>query len=294
MEKSHIRGVGLARKGNSMRRLSLLLCLPVLVSAAQPPRRAQAVVREMSLTSADGFALKGTLTVPPMAGPRPVVILAHQFRTDRSGWQPLASQLNAKGIATLALDLRGHGESTWRAGQRLQVTDDFLASAQAVGFDRIPADLAQAAAWVRRQPRIDPRRLGLAGASVGAYSVLLAAPEVHPVAVLALSPGGKAAFGDGDNQRLGRAVQQARAAVMVFAAQDDGEVPATAESMKPLAGVWVRSTPGNAHGFAFLPEDAGFMAGWLGEYLVRHAPARKPQPAAPITLPPADSTQPQA
>ena len=271
-----------------MRRLSLLLCLPALVSAAQP------VVRDMSLTSADGYVIKGTLTVPPNAGPRPVVILAHQFRSDRSGWQPLTGLLNAKGIATLALDLRGHGESTWRAGQQVPVTDDFMASAEAVGFDRIPADLAQAAAWVRKQPRIDPRRLGLAGASVGAYSVLLAAPAVHPVAVLALSPGGKAAFADADGQRLGRAVQDARAAVMVLASQEDGEVAATAEGLQQQPGVWVRSTPGDAHGFAFLPGDADLMAGWLGEYLVRYAPARKPQPAAPITLAPAAPAQPQS
>ena len=90
----------------------------------------------------------------------------------------------------LALDLRGHGESAMKNGAEVRVTADFATSATAVGFDKIPADLAQAAAWLRKQPGVDGRRLGLAGSSVGAFAVLLAAPEVKPVAVLSLSPGG--------------------------------------------------------------------------------------------------------
>jgi dienelactone hydrolase len=268
-------------------RLGFLLCLPALVAAAQP------ATREVSLTSPDGFILKGTLTLPAQPGPRPVVILAHQFGSDRNGWQPLASLLNGKGIATLALDLRGHGQSTRKGGETLAVTGDFQASAAAVGFDRIPDDLAQAAAWVRRQPRIDPRRVGLAGASVGAYAALLAAPAVHPVAVLALSPGGEAAFGAGAGARLARAVDQAKAAVMVFAAEEDTAAATTAENLKPQFGVWVRTSPGGAHGLAFLPEDAGFMAGWLGEYLTFHAPARPAAPA-PILIPAAQAQAPGA
>ena len=174
-----------------MRRLSLLLCLPALVSAAQP------VVRDMTLTTPDGYVLKGALTIPPQPGPRPVVILAHQFQANGSGWKPLADLLNAKGIATLAMDLRGHGQSTQKAGQTVAVIPDFLISGQAVGFDQIPADLAQAAAWVRKQPRINPRRLALAGSSLGAFASLLAAPAIRPVAVLALSPAGQGAFGGG-------------------------------------------------------------------------------------------------
>jgi len=269
------RGRPADRKGNAMR-LLVLLGLPVLLAAAQP------VTRDMSLASADGFTLRGTLTIPAQAGPRPVVVLAHQFRTDRSGWQPLVDRLNAKGIATLALDLRGHGQSIRNSGQDITVTEDFLASAKAVGFDQIPADLAQAAAWVRRQPRIDPRRLALAGASVGAFAALLAAPAAHPVAVLALSPAGNGGFGAAADG-LPRAVTQARAAVLVLAAQDDPEAAANAAALQELPGVYARVVPGADHGFAFLPDASELMAGWLGEYLGQRAPAKAkaPAPAAP-------------
>jgi dienelactone hydrolase len=249
-----------------MRRLGLLFCLPVLLAAAQPASR------DMSLTTPDGFVLKGTLTVPPQPGPRPVVILAHQFQADRSGWKPLADLLNAKGIATLALDLRGHGQSTAKGGATVAVTPDFLASGRAVGFDRIPGDLAQAAAWVRRQPRINPRRLGLAGSSLGGFASLLAAPSIHPVAVLALSPAGMGAFGEDAAGRLTRAVGQAHAAVLVMAAEDDAEAAANAGAIKDLFGVCARMVPGQDHGFALFPSEAGIMAGWLGEYLSHRAP----------------------
>ncbi len=52
----------------------------------------------MSLPSPDGFTLKGTLTLPAAKGKVPVVILAHQFHADRTGWGPLVERLQARGI----------------------------------------------------------------------------------------------------------------------------------------------------------------------------------------------------
>jgi dienelactone hydrolase len=263
-----------------MRRLSLLLCLPALVSAAQP------VVRDMSLTTPDGFVLKGALTIPAQPGPRPVVILAHQFQADGTGWKPLADLLNAKGIATLSMDLRGHGLSTQKDGQTVAVIPDFLISAQAVGFDRIPADLAQVAAWVRKQPRINPRRLALAGSSVGAFASLLAAPAVHPTVVLALSPAGKGAFGEGALPRAVRALEVSHAAVLVMAAQDDQEAAENAAAIKGLFGACARIVPGQDHGFALFPAEVDVMAGWLAEYLTYRAPvAAKTKVVQPATAP---------
>ena len=196
-----------------MRTLRLLAPLASLVLTAAPT--------EMALTSADGFALKGTLTLPAVKGKVPVVILAHQFHADRAGWAPLAERLAARGIGTLALDLRGHGASTQKGGTEVAVSTDFMASAKAVGFDQIPADLAQAAAWLRKQPGVDGRRIGLAGASVGAFSVILAAPEVGPVAVLSLSPAGTVVFGEGARERLKGAQIRGRATTLILAATAD-------------------------------------------------------------------------
>ncbi|NWJ41618.1 MAG: alpha/beta fold hydrolase [Geothrix sp.] len=225
---------------------------------------------DMALTSSDGYTLKGTLTLPAAKGKVPVVILAHQFGADRSGWAPLAERLAARGIGTLALDLRGHGASTRKNGVDVAVTGDFMASAKAVGFDQIPADLAQAAAWLRKQPGVDGRRIGLAGSSVGAFSVLLAAPEVKPVAVLSLSAAGTGAFGEGARERLKGATLRGKASTLVLASTGDKDAYETALALKDLPGVALNLKEGDEHGFAYFKARADLMAVFFGEYLTYH------------------------
>jgi len=247
-----------------MRTLRLLAPLASLALFAAPAST------EMALTSADGFALKGTLTLPVAKGKVPVVILAHQFRADRSGWAPLAERLAARGIGTLALDLRGHGTSTQKSGVEVAVTTDFMVSSKAVGFDQIPTDLAQAAVWLRKQPGVDGRRIGLAGSSVGAFSVLLAAPDVKPVAVLSLSPAGAGAFGANGQDHLKEAVLRGRASTLVLASDGDKEAYENAVVLKNLPGVSLTLGEGEEHGFAFFKERADLMAVFFGEYLTYH------------------------
>jgi dienelactone hydrolase len=257
-----------------MRTARLLAPLAALILAAPlaPTLVAAPTTTDLALTSADGFALKGTLTLPA-AKPKakvPVVILAHQFQSDRTGWAPLTDKLLARGIGVLALDLRGHGESAMKDGTETRVTADFMASAKTVGFDKIPADLAQAAAWLRKQPGVDGRRIGLAGASVGAFAVLLAAPEVKPVAVLSLSPAGSGAFGADARDRLKGAVLRSRPSILVLASSGDKEAAENAQVVKDLPGVAVDLKEGEAHGFAFFKDCSDLMAVYFGEYLTYH------------------------
>jgi len=266
-----------------MRTLRLLAPLASLALFAAPAAAPTSV--EMALTSADGFALKGTLTLPAMKGKAPVVILAHQFNANRAGWAPLAERLAARGIGTLALDLRGHGASTRKGAAEVAVSADFMVSAKAVGFDQIPADLAQAAAWLRQQPGVDGRRIGLAGSSVGAFSVLLAAPAVKPVAVLGLSPAGTGAFGEGARESLKGAVLRSRASVLILASAGDKDSFANALALKNLPGVSLTLKEGDDHGFAYFKENADLMAVFFGEYLTYHHTgkayaANSAQPAA--------------
>ncbi len=247
-----------------MRTLSLLAPLASLALFAAP------AAAEMTLTSADGYALKGTLTLPGTKGKAPVVILAHQFRADRTGWAPLADRLAARGIGTLALDLRGHGASTQKAGVEVAVTADFAASAKAVGFDQIPADLAQAADWLRKQPGVDGRRIGLAGSSVGAFAVIMAAPDVKPVAILSLSPAGTGAFGEGAREKLRSAQLRGRGTVLILASTGDKDAFENAQTLKGLPGVAVQVKDGDEHGFAYFKERADLMAVFFGEYLTYH------------------------
>ncbi|WP_243317469.1 alpha/beta hydrolase [Geothrix paludis] len=260
-----------------MRTPRLLAPLAALILAAPLASPLAAASTEMALTSSDGFALKGTLTLPA-AKPKakvPVVILAHQFHSDRAGWAPLTEKLLARGIGVLALDLRGHGESAMKDGTETRVSPDFMASAKAVGFDKIPSDLAQAAAWLRKQPGVDGRRIGLAGSSVGAFAVLLAAPEVKPLAVLSLSPGGNAAFGDSARDRLKGAVLRSRPSILVLASMEDKDAAENAQVVKNLPGVAVDLKEGKDHGFAYFKDCSDLMAVYFGEYLTYHHTGKK-------------------
>ena len=250
-----------------MRALRLLAPLPALLLAA-PLAATEPASSPVSFKTADGFTIKGTLTLPG-SGPKrhPVVILAHQFHSTRAEWAPLAERLNARGIATLALDLRGHGESTDKDGAAVAVSDDFMASAKAVGFDKIPSDLAQAAAWLRKHKGIDPRRVGLAGSSVGAFSVLEAARSVKPQAVLALSPAGNAAFGDKAMEEVTASLSKG-GATLVFAAKDDADAAKNADALKSVPGVSILVYEGRDHGSAFLKDHSETMAVFFGEYLL--------------------------
>jgi dienelactone hydrolase len=249
---------------------TLLPLVPLVALALAVPATAAPTTTEMSLTSSDGFVLKGTLTLPTGKGKAPVVILAHQFGADRTGWAPLVDKLQARGIGTLALDLRGHGASTQKGETSVKVDADFLGSAKVVGFDRIPGDLAQAAAWLRKQPGVDTRRLGMAGSSVGAFSVLMAASDVKPVAVLSLSPAGTGAFGEGAQAKLKDAVLRGRASVLVMAASKDKDAFDNAAVLKDLPGVDLGLVEGEEHGFDFFKGHSETMAVFFGEYLTYH------------------------
>jgi len=278
-----------------MRPLHLLapLATLALVAGTSEPV-APNIVSSVSLTTKDGFTLKGTLTLPPAktgrkAAKAPVVILVHQFGADRSGWTPLAERLLARGIGTLAMDLRGHGESITKGDATVKFTEDFVASAKAVGFEQIPADLTLSAEWLRKQPGVDGRRIGLAGSSLGAFAVLLAAPAVKPLAVLCLSPAGAQAFGDGALDKMKDAVIQAKATDLVLVSADDKEAFQNASALKNLPGVDLNIKDGSDHGFAYLKDRSDLMAVFFGEYLEHHhtgetTPSEKKAPASPKVI----------
>jgi pimeloyl-ACP methyl ester carboxylesterase len=96
--------------------------------------------------------------------------MAHSERGD---WRELAPQLSALGYATLAIDLRGHGKS---GGE--------------LAWNRMADDVRLALEYLKSCPDIDPGRIALLGASLGANLALNAAaddPTVRGAALL--SPG---------------------------------------------------------------------------------------------------------
>ena len=272
-----------------MRRLTLLLSLPALLSAAAPS------VREMSLPTPDGFVLSGTLQVPEGRGKHPAVILVHGFRYDHSGWGPLVEKLNARGLATLAFDLRGHGKSLQQGGDAATVASIYLPAQQAMNLDQVPSDLALVTAWLRKQKGIDGRHLGLAGANEGASAALLAAGKLMPTAILALSPVGAEAFGAGAKDRMPASVARSHATLMAFVSAGDQEAEDNVAPLRALFGTNIRTFDEKQRGFDYLSNHGDVMAVFFGEYLLHpHTGRAAAKPKAAEEKAPATDLTPAA
>jgi len=166
--------------------LSLILIIPLFAT-------------ELTLTSEDGFELHGWLEKPQNTmKPVPIVLLAHQFGADHTSWDILTKSLHEKGMATLSVDLRGHGKSAMQKGaqNRVQVPKNrgevraaFDASAQKVGFSKIPQDLIAWLEMLEEDKNLDMQNLYLIGASLGGASLIPVLNDYDAKALITLSAG---------------------------------------------------------------------------------------------------------
>jgi len=182
-------------------------------------------VEEVSVASAPGVTLAGTLTLPEGRGPFPaVVMITGSGAQDRDetilGHKPfavIADALTRRGVAVLRLDDRGTANST---GDFAKATEaDFV------------VDTQSAVRFLRGRKDIDPARVGLIGHSEGgliaprvaaadpkiAFIVLMAGPGVPLLDVLqaqrlALAPGMGMALKDAEksNAAMTKAVADIR------------------------------------------------------------------------------------
>lgn len=86
--------------------LLLLIALPLPISAAAP------TFSRVSITATDGAVLSAAM----FAGGERAVVFVHDENSTKESWYPLARRLQQHNFASLAVDLRGHGESRAHAG----------------------------------------------------------------------------------------------------------------------------------------------------------------------------------
>ncbi|MFH1723378.1 MAG: alpha/beta fold hydrolase [Elusimicrobiota bacterium] len=144
-------------------------------SAEEPGRDA---ARRVEFVAADKVRIAADFHVPAEGGA--VFVLLHGLGAGRGEWGTFSALLAERGWGSLALDARGHGES---GGPRYTTFDE------PEDWAKIEMDLAAAVKFLDGEG-IPPRRVVLAGASIGANLALRAAvrqPAV-PFAIL-LSPG---------------------------------------------------------------------------------------------------------
>lgn len=168
-----------------------------LRSLAEADRRdARSVGADLvTVVSADGHRLAGSLFRPRAGEPRPrgAVLLLHPLGSSRAACTSQAAALTARGLVVLSLDLRGHGASV---SETVPDTRAFSARLDA-NLDASEQDARAALAFLARQPRVDPSRMGVVGGGLGAFvaarAVSAAVASIpSPRALVLRSPWGRA------------------------------------------------------------------------------------------------------
>jgi hypothetical protein len=168
-----------------------LLVLSCAGAAAPAPGAARRSAPPLPATFPSGDAqLAFTLDLPSGTGPFPAVVAGHgsgRITRDQLGW--LSSQFTRLGFAVLRFDKRGVGESTG--------TFVFVGTKDSPEvFPELAGDIAAGVRFLRTRPEIDPRRIGLAGASQAGWILPEAARQLGDVAFMVLLAGPVCSVGE--------------------------------------------------------------------------------------------------
>jgi pimeloyl-ACP methyl ester carboxylesterase len=133
-------------------------------SGERPPGSALSARRtEVQFPTVDGVLLSGSLTVPQRQAP--VVVLVHQFGSDRHDWDGFVPALDRAGFATLAFDVRGMGRSLSRWPSKWRY---FPPRDEGRYLEAMPRDVAAALRFLQMRRGIDAERIAVIGAGHGA------------------------------------------------------------------------------------------------------------------------------
>jgi dienelactone hydrolase len=167
-----------------MKTLSLSLIIPIFLFLSAVSAQEHIVTELEIRIENEGWDLIGDLVLPSDQAPLPAVLMLHGAARDRTIYEELARHLADRNIASLRLDLRGHGESI-NLGK-------FIPGEQ----PRSPliwdseVDVVAACKYLKNHTAIDSHRIGVVGASYSGEEMAEAARlSDYTQAYVALSPG---------------------------------------------------------------------------------------------------------
>lgn len=143
-----------------------------------------ASIENIMLKTSDGIELSANFR-PAAEGSNtkvPAFICIPMLSRTKSDYDSFSELLSEVGIASLAIDLRGHGESTMGGKIRFRSFNEKQ-------WNECMKDVNAAIGWLKNRPEIDQRYVGLIGASIGANFALKAGNRDDIRLVIALSPG---------------------------------------------------------------------------------------------------------
>lgn len=141
------------------------------------------MAERVSFQTLDEVTIVGDwVTAPTTIG---AVILLHTLQLNRLSWAPFQAILARAGLASLAIDFRGHGESVSRPDGTAIDFKSFTDEEH----ETMLYDVIAAYEWIGRRG-IDPERITVVGASIGAnIAIRMLSEESRIPAAVLLSPG---------------------------------------------------------------------------------------------------------
>lgn len=171
--------------------LGLVLFLPVGTGHGAPPRADHLPPHEaVRFETEDGLELHAThwRHAERAAEASPMVIALPAYGHARISYLPLVLPLSRRGISMLAVDTRGHGDSSVQNGEHLSAK---VVARDPEFFADLYRDVASALRHVTEDVEAPPGRTILVGANVGASAVLdhVARDPEGVAGLVLLSPG---------------------------------------------------------------------------------------------------------
>ena len=207
-----------------------------------------APTQRVTLRTEDGATLSATW-YEPSSRPAPAVILVHMLHRSRRDWDSFGHRLAGDGIGALAIDLRGHGDS-----QRSSMPD----TSTETGYAAMVLDIKAARRYLAGRYDVQPSRIGIAGASIGANLAALAAADGSLVSLALLSPAL-----DYRGLRIEPVVKKIRSPMLLVAGTDDAYASRSVRELQKAGGgerqVLILDHAG--HGTVMLSRDENLSRG---------------------------------
>ena len=199
-----------------------------IATVTPAPEKAAGTPQTVTIDSPDGVKLVGSYyeAGKPMT---PALLLLHQWQSDRHSFDEFAKRMQAADFNVLAIDGRGFGESTKKA-------DGSTVAAGRTDTDvkAMIGDVGAAFDYLAKQKNVDPKRIGIVGASYGSSLAIIYAADHPEVAAVALLSPGLNYFG---NMKTEPAIKKyGERPICLVAADDDKESASAVRSLKAAGG----------------------------------------------------------
>lgn len=173
-----------------MNLIVVLIALVALVLAGCEKTQPSALAPEkVQLKTEDGVTIYANFYKPKAENP-PAVLLLHQRGSNKEAWGAFIDKLVEHGFAVMAIDMRGHGESTKGPnGEKLDY-HDFNETAGDGGWWHCKYDAEAAVDWLTSdKAKVNKDKIAIVGASVGCSIAAYCTSERKPVTgIVMLSP----------------------------------------------------------------------------------------------------------